>query len=57
MDKLVKTARNALCLSQRDLAEVWGMGHGAERRTHHPPLGTRRRAGEPNCRLLHPAHG
>ena len=26
-----KAARNALCLSQRDLAEVWGMGQNGER--------------------------
>lgn len=26
-----KAARNTLCLSQRDLAEVWGMGQNGER--------------------------
>jgi DNA-binding transcriptional regulator YiaG len=26
-----KAARNALCLSQRDLAEVWSMGKNGER--------------------------
>lgn len=26
-----KSHRNALCLSQRDLAEVWGMGKNGER--------------------------
>jgi DNA-binding transcriptional regulator YiaG len=26
-----KAARNALCLSQRDLAEVWSMGLNGER--------------------------
>ena len=26
-----RAARNALCLSQRDLAEVWGMGKNGER--------------------------
>ena len=26
-----KAARNALCLSQRDLAEVWSMGQNGER--------------------------
>lgn len=26
-----KAARSALCLSQRDLAEVWGMGQNGER--------------------------
>jgi len=26
-----KAARNALCLSQRDLAEVWGMGQNGGR--------------------------
>lgn len=26
-----KAARNTLCLSQRDLAEIWGMGQNGER--------------------------
>jgi len=30
-----KSARKALCLSQRDLAEVWGMGQNGERTTKH----------------------